>query len=90
MDFKILTTTFLAVFLAEIADKTQLVGLSMTAKSGKPVSVFMGSMLAFVCTTLLTVAAGTLLAKYLRPDIMRLAGGGLFIAMGAMMLAGKL
>lgn len=90
MDFKILVATFTSVFLAEIADKTQLVGLNMTAKSGKPAAVFVGSMLAFLCVTALTVAAGTLLGKYIRPEMMRYVGGGLFIVMGALMLAGKL
>jgi putative Ca2+/H+ antiporter (TMEM165/GDT1 family) len=36
MDWKVFFVTFGAVFLAELADKTQLVGVGMSAKTGKP------------------------------------------------------
>lgn len=39
MDWKIFLATFSAIFLAELADKTQLVGIGMSAKSGKPLTV---------------------------------------------------
>ena len=34
--------TFTGVFFAELADKTQLVGIGMAAKTGKPASVWLG------------------------------------------------
>ena len=43
MDWKIIVATFGAVFFAELADKTQLVGIGMAARTGKPFSVWMGS-----------------------------------------------
>lgn len=36
MDWKVFFVTFGTIFLAELADKTQLVGIGMSAKSGKP------------------------------------------------------
>ena len=42
MDWRVFLATFGAVFLAELADKTQFVGLGMSAKSGRPLSVWLG------------------------------------------------
>jgi len=39
MDWKVFLATFTAVFMAELADKTQFVGIGMSAKSGKPLDV---------------------------------------------------
>ena len=90
MDWKIFLATFSAVFLAELADKTQLVGLNLAAKSGKPFPVYCGSVAAYAVVTLLTVVVGTVLGKYLRPEIVRYVGAVLFIGLGILMLAGKI
>ncbi|MCM8780714.1 MAG: TMEM165/GDT1 family protein, partial [Candidatus Omnitrophica bacterium] len=52
---KIFLTTFVAVLFAELADKTQLVGLGMSVKSGKPFWVWLGSVSAYMVVTVLTV-----------------------------------
>jgi putative Ca2+/H+ antiporter (TMEM165/GDT1 family) len=51
MDLKIFFATFTAIFFAELADKTQIVGVGMAAKSGKPVSVWLGSVAAYMVVT---------------------------------------
>ena len=86
MDWKVLMLTFSAVFAAELADKTQLVGITMTARSGKPISVWVGSVLAYAVVTVISVLIGALLAKFLRPEIIRYIGACLFIAIGILML----
>ncbi|MFH1957254.1 MAG: TMEM165/GDT1 family protein [bacterium] len=48
MDLKVFIATFRAIFLAELADKTQLVGIGMTAKTGKPLTVWLGSVSAYI------------------------------------------
>jgi len=45
MDFKVLLTTFAAIFLAEFGDKTQLATLSLSAESKSPFSLFLGCLL---------------------------------------------
>ncbi|MEI6631476.1 MAG: TMEM165/GDT1 family protein, partial [bacterium] len=40
MYWRVLITTFGAVFFAELADKTQLVGIGLASKTGKPLSVW--------------------------------------------------
>ena len=90
MDWKVFLATFSAIFVAELADKTQLVGISMSAKTGKPLSVLIGSVLAYIVITTISVLAGTLLGKYIRPDIIRYTGAGIFIIIGILMFAGKM
>lgn len=90
MDWKIFLTTFSAIFVAELADKTQLVGISMSARSGKPISVFLGSASAYMIVTLLSVLIGFTLGNFLKPEIIRYAGAGLFVLIGILMFAGKI
>ncbi|MDD3344959.1 MAG: TMEM165/GDT1 family protein [Candidatus Omnitrophica bacterium] len=86
MDWKVVIATFGAVFFAELADKTQLVGISMAAKTGRPVSVWAGSVLAYIVVTVISVFLGALLSKFIRPDLMRYAGASFFIFIGLLML----
>ena len=85
MDWKIFFATLSAVFFAELADKTQLVGLGMASKSGKPVAVLLGSIAGYAVVTLITVLIGAALGKYIKPDIIRYAGAALFIVIGVLM-----
>jgi len=86
MDWKIFLATFGAVFFAELADKTQLVGIGMAAKTGKPVSVWLGSVSAYVIVTVISVFLGAILAKFIRPELIRYIGASLFIIIGFLML----
>ena len=85
MDWKIMMATFSAVFLAELADKTQIVGIGMAAKSGRPISVWLGSVLAYALVTIISVLVGMLLSRYLKPDLIRYAGSILFVVIGVLM-----
>lgn len=85
MDWKVFFMTFTAVFLAELADKTQLVGIGMTAKTGKPLSVWMGSVCGYIIVTVLSVLIGAVLGKYLKPELIRYLGASLFLVIGLLM-----
>ncbi len=86
MDWKIFLATFGAVFFAELADKTQMVGIGMAAKTGKPVSVWLGSVSAYVIVTVISVFLGAILAKFIKPELIRYIGASLFIIIGFLML----
>lgn len=86
MDWKVITATFGAVFFAELADKTQLVGIGMAAKTGKPVSVWLGSVSAYILVTVISVFLGAMMAKFIRPETIRYIGACLFIGIGVLML----
>jgi len=89
MDWKIFLATFTAIFFAELADKTQLVGIGMAATSGKPLAVWLGSVSAYLVVTAISVWVGALLGQYLKPEIIRYAGASLFLAIGLFMLFGR-
>ncbi len=90
MDWKIFLATFSAIFVAELADKTQLVGIGMAAKSGKPLSVWLGSISAYIIVTAVSVLIGATLAKYIKPEIIRYTGASIFVIIGALMFFGKI
>ena len=90
MDWKIFLATFSAIFVAELADKTQLVGIGMTAKSGKPLSVWVGSVSAYMVVTILSVLIGAMLGKYIKPELVRYSGASVFVVIGLLMFFGKI
>lgn len=90
MDWKIFLATFSAIFFAELADKTQFVGIGMTAKSGKPLMVFLGSISAYIIVTAISVSIGAILGKYIKPEFIRYLGASLFVMIGILMFIGKI
>lgn len=84
MDWKILATVFVSVFVAEMADKTQLVTLLYaTDKAVSKWLVFFGSASALVATSAIGVLAGTLLSQFINVRVMSLIAGSGFILIGA-------
>lgn len=86
MDWKVFVATFGAVFFAELADKTQLVGIGMAAKTGKPFSVWLGSVSAYIIVTVISVFLGAIMARFIRPELIRYIGASMFIIIGFLML----
>ncbi|MBM3248060.1 MAG: TMEM165/GDT1 family protein [Candidatus Omnitrophica bacterium] len=90
MDWKVFLATFSAIFFAELADKTQLVGIGMTAKSGKPLVVWLGSVAAYIVVTAITVLIGATLGKFIKPEMIRYASAFLFVIIGVLIFVGKI
>ncbi len=90
MDWKIFLTAFGAIFVAEMADKTQVIGLCLSGKSGKPLSVWAGSVAAYMLVTVVTVMLGAVLGKYIKPEVVKYVGGIIFVFIGILMFLGKL
>jgi putative Ca2+/H+ antiporter (TMEM165/GDT1 family) len=89
MDWKMLATTFGAVFVAELGDKTQLATLSLSSGKVSRLAVFIGSASALVCTSLIAVLAGAAISRYVPPSYLRRAAGVIFIVLGALYLFRK-
>lgn len=87
MDWKLFGSTFLAIFLAEMGDKTQLATLS-AASAGSRWVVFAAAALALVATTAIAVAFGEGLTRIVPPVWIRRAAGALFIVLGVLYLWG--
>jgi putative Ca2+/H+ antiporter (TMEM165/GDT1 family) len=90
MDWKVFLATFSSIFVAELADKTQLVGIGMSAKSGKPFVVLLGSVSAYIVVTAISVFIGVVLGKYIKPELIRYAGAVIFMLIGLLILLGKI
>jgi putative Ca2+/H+ antiporter (TMEM165/GDT1 family) len=89
MDWKLFGSTFAAIFVAELGDKTQLAALSLSAAAKSKWTVFGGSALALVATSALAVLAGDLVSRVVPPIWLRRAGGIVFVVLGVLMLAKK-
>jgi putative Ca2+/H+ antiporter (TMEM165/GDT1 family) len=87
MDWKVFASAFAAVFVAELGDKTQLATFGLAAaSSGGRLSVFLGSALALVCTSLIAVVAGAAVGKLVPAIWLERAGGALMLCLGAWVL----
>ena len=84
MDWKTLGTTFGAIFIAELGDKTQLATLSLSAEARAKWAVFIGSALALVATSAIAVIAGTAITRVVPAVWLRRIAGAVFIALGVL------
>ena len=83
MDLKLLATTFAAVFLAGLGDKTQLAVLSLSAGTTSRWTVFVGASAALVASSLVAVLVADQLAKRLDARVTQGVAGVMLLAMGA-------
>lgn len=90
MDWKIIISTFVTIFLAELGDKTQIASILMTSKTNKPVLVFIGTMLAFAVVTVIGVAVGSVITKFLPINFIKMGAAIAFIIVGILILLGKI
>ncbi len=75
----IFITTFTTIFIAELGDKTQIATLMLSAESGKPIIVFLGSSLALISSSVVGVLIGKWLSKKISPSRFALYTGLLMI-----------
>ena len=64
----IFITTFTTIFIAELGDKTQIATLMLSAESGKPIIVFIGSSFALISSSLVGVLIGKWLSNKISPS----------------------
>ena len=66
--FSIFLTTFTTIFIAELGDKTQIATLMLSAESGKPIVVFIGSSMALISSSIVGVLIGKWLSSKISPN----------------------
>mgnify|MGYP001272222149 CR=1 FL=1 len=86
MDFPLLVSTFLTVFLAELGDKTQLATVALSGTSNRPLAVFLGSSSALVLASLIGALAGGSIAAVIRTDVLQLLASIGFLVIGGRLL----
>jgi len=78
---------FLAVFLAELGDKTQLATLLFASdQQASKVGIFLAASGALILSTLIAVLVGAQLSSYISPRTLKIMAGLGFIVIGTWVL----
>lgn len=85
MDWKLLATTFVTVFFAELGDKTQLATLSFASSSASKWAVFIGSAAALVLCSAIAVLLGETASKLLSAVLLKRIAAAAFVVIGLWM-----
>ena len=86
MDFPLLLSTFLTVFLEELGDKTQLATVAISGTSNRPLAVFIGSSSALVLASLIGAIAGGSMANVVPAEVLQLIASVGFLVIGLRLL----
>ncbi|HEY8348095.1 MAG TPA: TMEM165/GDT1 family protein [Symbiobacteriaceae bacterium] len=90
MEWKSALATFILVFFAELGDKTQLMVMSLAARSRSPHLVFLGAAAALVASSLLAALAGDTLLRAIPLRMVKLLTGVAFLVIGALLIVRSL
>ena len=82
MDISLLLSTFSAVLLAELGDKTQLATVVLSGSTKRPLAVFIGSSSALLVASLIGSIAGGSISTVIPGNLLKLFAGIGFIAIG--------
>jgi putative Ca2+/H+ antiporter (TMEM165/GDT1 family) len=87
MDWKTFLTTFAAVFIAELGDKTQLATMLFASdKEANKYLVFFAASAALVVASAIGVLAGSLFSEYINEKYLHYLAGVGFIVIGTVTL----
>ena len=84
-----LIAVFVAIFLAELGDKTQLTTIAFASKYGWK-TAFIGAILGLAAVNFIGALLGDAIGKFLPMELIHKGAGVLFIVFGVLMLLGKL
>lgn len=88
MDYKVLATVFIAVFVAELGDKTQLATMLFAAdRDVSKLTVFIGASLALVLASGIGVLAGAALSQFVSEKQLSYIAGIGFVIIGVWTMA---
>jgi len=83
MEMRLFFTVFATVFIAEIADKTQIATMLYATNAPQSrLTVFLGSALALTLASALAVLVGAALSHVIHPRILSWVAGTAFITVG--------
>jgi len=82
MLLSLLLSTFLAVFIAELGDKTQLATLTLSGASNKPLAVFLGSSSALIFASLVGALTGGSISSFLPEAVLKTIASITFFIIG--------
>jgi Ca2+/H+ antiporter, TMEM165/GDT1 family len=82
INWQVIGSAFLMIFLAELGDKTQLSTFAFASQSKSPLSVFLGASLALVLSSLIGVALGGLIGRFVPERVMKVLAAVVFLGFG--------
>ncbi len=88
MDWQLLGASFVAVFLSELGDKSQVAAMALGGSSRHPRAVFFGTAAALVFCSLIGVLIGGSTAEVLPTQWVKLAACLGFAVIGVRLLTG--
>ncbi|MDC0747314.1 TMEM165/GDT1 family protein [Polyangium mundeleinium] len=88
MDWKLFASTFAAIFLAEMGDKTQIATLTLAGSGSSRWVVFAASALALVSTSAVAVLLGEVVSRHVPAIWVKRAAGLVFVVLGVIYLVG--
>jgi putative Ca2+/H+ antiporter (TMEM165/GDT1 family) len=86
LNAKLIVTTFVMIFLAELGDKTQISTFALASDTRSLLSVFIGAAGALVLTTLIAVTLGGVIGRFVPERIIKFVSGAVFIGFGVLTL----
>jgi putative Ca2+/H+ antiporter (TMEM165/GDT1 family) len=86
LNAKLIASTFVMIFLAELGDKTQISTFAMAANARSMLSVFIGAAGALVLTTIIAVVLGGVIGRFVPEKIIKFVSAGVFIGFGILTL----
>ena len=82
MDWRVLLSTFVFVFGAELGDKTQLAVVTQTCKYRRPWVVFLAASLALTAVTAIGAVGGGVVARLIPLSVLQTVAAAGFVVMG--------
>ena len=86
LNLKLIASTFLMIFLAELGDKTQISIFALASNRKAFLSVLIGATMALVLSTLIAAALGSAIGRFIPEKVIKIAAGAVFLAFGVLTL----
>ncbi len=86
LNAKLIVSTFVMIFLAELGDKTQISTFALASNSRSMLSVFLGASGALVLTSLIAVVLGGVIGRFVPEKLIKMVSAAVFIGFGVLTL----
>ena len=86
LNAKLIVSTFVMIFMAELGDKTQISTFALASNSRSMLSVFLGAAGALLLTTLIAVVLGGVIGRYVPARLIKFVSAAVFLGFGVLTL----
>jgi putative Ca2+/H+ antiporter (TMEM165/GDT1 family) len=86
LNLRLIASTFLMIFLAELGDKTQVSIFALAANRKAFLSVLIGATGALIVATVMAAALGSVIGRFIPEKVIKIVAGVVFLGFGALSL----